>query len=204
MKGITISLYGINNLGKTTQAKLLVENLKNLGYRAVYQKYAVYDIEPSGSLINSYLREGNPDGLSPDAMQVLQVLNRTQFEPELKKMLKEGNVVVMEDYTGTGIAWGTANGVKKEFLEKANSHLLKEDIAFFFYGNRFISAKEKNHMHEQNDELTQKAFEVHSQLAKENDWIPINANESIEQIATTLLRNVLGYIKTHEKELMDI
>ena len=59
-------------------------------------------------------------------------------------------------------------------------------------------------MHEQNDELTQKAFEVHSQLAKENDWIPINANESIEQIATTLLRNVLGYIKTHEKELMDI
>ena len=34
-KGKFIVLYGINNLGKTTQAKLLVKNLKNSGVSVV-------------------------------------------------------------------------------------------------------------------------------------------------------------------------
>lgn len=202
MKGITIALYGINNLGKTTQAELLVKNLQSLAYKAVYQKYAVYDLEPSGVLLNSYFRENNPYNFSPETMQTLQVLNRTQFEPKLKKMLAEGYIVVMEDYTGTGIAWGMANGVKKPYLKEVNSHLLKEDIAFYFYGERFLQSKETGHTHEEDTSLMQKAALAHQELAEEYLWVPIYANDPIEVIEKYLLDSVIQYLKDHEKELL--
>jgi thymidylate kinase len=44
MKGKFIVLYGINNLGKTTQAKLLVEKFQKEGLKAEYMKYAVYSL----------------------------------------------------------------------------------------------------------------------------------------------------------------
>ena len=50
-KGIFIVLYGVNNLGKTTQAQLLVERLNKAGVQATYLKYPIYDIEPSGVLL---------------------------------------------------------------------------------------------------------------------------------------------------------
>ena len=42
MRGKFIVLYGINNLGKTTQAKFLVEKLQSQGLRAEYVKYPIY------------------------------------------------------------------------------------------------------------------------------------------------------------------
>ena len=82
-KGKLIVFYGINRLGKSTQAKLLVERLKSINKKSVYLKYAIYDLEPSGKLINSYLRESNPYNFSSREFQILQVLNRQQFESNL-------------------------------------------------------------------------------------------------------------------------
>ena len=186
MKWKLIVLYGINNLGKTTQAKLLVEWLQSLGYQAEYLKYAVYGLKPSGPLLNAYLREGNPHGFSPREFQLLQALNRTQYEPTLLSKLESGTWIIAEDYAGTGIAWGTGADVDQAFLEEINSHLLKEDLVFFFDGERFISGIEKVHQHEQNDELTQKVRKVHQDLAQKLGWIPINANQSIEEIQSQL------------------
>jgi hypothetical protein len=39
-------------------------------------------------------------------LQLWFVLNRYQYEPELKKLLNDGYIVIAEDYVGTGIAWG--------------------------------------------------------------------------------------------------
>ena len=139
-----IVLYGVNNLGKSTQAKLLVERLRKEGYAAEYLKYPVYDLEPSGPLINEYLRGGNPDELSRREVQILYAFNRTQFEPMLEKKLTAGIHIVAEDYIGTGLAWGVATGVDKKFLTRLNCRLRPEDLAFVFDGERFIEATESS------------------------------------------------------------
>src|SRR3989344_1802759 len=128
MNGHLIVLYGINNLGKTTQAKLLVDRLQAAGKQAEYLKYALYNIEPSGALINDYLRKGNPYNFSAREFQLLQVLNRTQYDAELRAKLAAGQWLVAEDYVGTGIAWGMGAGVDRQLLEKLNQHLVKEDL----------------------------------------------------------------------------
>jgi thymidylate kinase len=192
-RGLFVAIYGINNLGKTTQAKILVERItresrQRGGGDCRYLKYPLYDLLPTGPAINAYLREGNPLGLYPREFQMLQILNRTQFDGELRALLapeqkdRGRSHVVAEDYWGTGVAWGMGAGVDKDFLIKMNSHLLKEDVAFLLDGRRFDEGREKNHVHESNDVLTEKVRLAHLELAKEFGWRVINANRPIEAI----------------------
>lgn len=182
MQGKFIVFYGINNLGKTTQAKKLIERLEKEGYKAEYLKYAIYDLEPSGPILNDYLREGNPFNLSAREFQIFQSLNRTQYEPTLKEKLENGIMVIAEDYVGTGIAWGMGAGVDKNFLEKINSHLLKEDLGILFDGERFMEGVEDGHKHETDDEFTAKVRKIHLDLGEEYGWTKINANDGIDNI----------------------
>lgn len=190
MQGKFIVFYGVNNLGKTTQAKKLVEKLQQQGHKAEYLKYALYYLEPSGPIINGYLREGNSYKLTPRELQIMQVLNRTQYEPILKSKLESGIHIVAEDYVGTGITWGMGAGVNENFLKKINSHLLKEDLAFLFEGQRFIQSIENGHAHEENNELIEKVRLAHQKIGKECDWQKIDANKSIEEISATIWKTV--------------
>lgn len=191
-KGKLIVLYGINNLGKTTQAEMLVSWLNQIGIPAVYVKYPIYFLEPTGPKINAYLRKKNPENLIPQQFQDLQVQNRKDYEPILQQKLENGIWVVAEDYVGTGIAWGVGAGVDQTYLEEINAPLLKEDFALFFDGERFASGIEKGHTHEQNNELTEKVRKVHQDLAKKHGWVSINANASIEEIHETIKNTILN------------
>jgi len=189
-KGLFIVIYGINNLGKSTQAKLLVEKMEQEGYKAEYLKYPIYNLEPSGIILNNYLREKNTYQLTPREAQTIYALNRTQYEPKLKEKLESGINIVAEDYTGTGICWGIGAGVDEKYLKLINSHLLKEDLIFLFDGKRFKNATEKGHRHETDEKLLQKVRRAHLEIGKELRWIKINANLTIEQIRDILWKEV--------------
>ena len=189
-KGKLIVFYGTNNLGKSTQAKILIEKLKEKNIEAEYLKYPIYDLDPSGPILNNYLRNGNPYNLSAREAQIIYCLNRTQYQKTLEEKLNSGINIIAEDYTGTGIAWGMGAGVEQEFLENINSHLLKEDIALLFDGERFKEAVEKNHKHEQNDEFSQKVRKIHLDLGKKYNWEMINANLTIEEISHIIFEKI--------------
>jgi len=193
--GKFIVFYGINNLGKSTQAQKLVQRLQNEGHRAEYLKYPLYELEPSGPMINNYLREGNKYGLSAREVQIMYALNRTQYEHKLQEKLQAGINIVSEDYTGTGLAWGISTGVDEEFLKYINIHLLSEDLAFLFDGDRFLEAQEKTHKHESNNGFMEKAREVHLRLGRELGWKNINANQSIEEIHEEIWERVKKVVK---------
>jgi thymidylate kinase len=193
MQGKFIVLYGINNLGKTTQAQLLVEELKKEGKKAEYLKYPIYDIEPSGKILNNYLREGNLYNLSPREAQIFYTMNRFQYEHALKEKLEQGINIISEDYTGTGLCWGIGADVDEDFLRLINKNLLKEDLAFLFDGERFTEATENNHKHETDEELLQKVREAHIRLGEEFGWKKINANLSIDEIKE-IISNVIQHI----------
>lgn len=190
-KGKLIVFYGTNNLGKSTQAKILIDKLQERNISAEYLKYPLYDLAPSGPVLNNYLRNGNSHNLSAREAQIIYCLNRTQYQKTLEEKLNEGINIIAEDYTGTGIAWGVGAGVEQNFLEEINSHLLKEDIALLFDGERFKEAVEKNHKHEENDEFSKKVRQIHLDLGKKYGWEMINANLSIEEIADIVFKKVM-------------
>lgn len=190
MSGKLIALYGINNLGKSTQAKRLVERLIKEGKEAYYLKYPLYNLTPSGQIINGYLRNGNPYELSPREYQIVHVVNRTQYDAALRARLMSGEWIVVEDYVGTGMAWGVGAGVDEAFLQELNSHLLHEDLPIFMDGERFMEAKEEGHKHETDDVLMAKVKEMHHTLAKKNGWFMVNANQTRDEVHEDIWKHV--------------
>lgn len=182
-KGLFITIYGINNIGKTTHAKRLVQKLTEAGHKAVYVKYPVYDIEPTGPFLNQVLRSARQQTVSEEELQLWFVLNRAQFQPTLEKWLSEGIIVVAEDYIGTGIAWGTAKGADQTWLTELNKFLIQEDFALFLDGERTMQAIEKTHIHETNNDLIYRCEKVLRSLAEKNKWHTIMIAPSKQETA---------------------
>jgi len=189
-----ITLYGINNIGKTTQALRLVERLKEAGHDAVYVKFPVYEIQPTGTYLNSFLRSGDAQKITEEELQMWFTLNRYQFEPKLKQWLSEGKIVIAEDYIGTGIAWGTVKGASTEWLESMNKHLVKEDLAIMIDGERFMDAAENGHLHESNDEFMKRSRQVHLELAERYNWTVVPLQKGVEKMNETLWQLLLLHL----------
>lgn len=185
-KGFLIALYGINNIGKSTQAGMLVDRFEKEGFSAVHKKYPFYNLHPTGPMLNAYLREGNPYKLTPREFQILQAFNRTHAEPIMREFLEKGINVIAEDYTGTGIAWGMGAGVDKNFLININTHLYKEDIAILLDGDQFESGREAKHKHENDRTLTSEVRHYHRVLANEFRWDLVNANQGYKTVHETI------------------
>lgn len=185
-RGKLIALYGINNLGKTTQAKLLIGRIQSEGLRqhtqVLYMKYPLYDHLPTGPIINGYLRKGNPYGLDPTSFQLLQSTNRLHYDHVLRALLDAGTWIVAEDYRGTGIAWGIGAGVNQELLEELNNPLVGEDVSILMDGERFLDSVEKGHRHETDSDLISRVRAIHLRLASKFGWTIISANRSVEEI----------------------
>lgn len=185
-QGKFIVIYGINNIGKTVQSKRLVRHLRKLGKKAVYVKYPIYRMKPTGPLLDKILRSGKKQKLTEEELQLLFVLNRYQFQPTLQKWLKQGKIIVAEDYRYTGIAWGVAKGANQRELENMNKFLVQEDVAILMEGARKLSAKEKGHLHESRDRLVERCAQVFRKLAKKFNWNRIevsrNKNETERKI----------------------
>lgn len=194
-RGKFIVLYGINNLGKTTQAKLLVKNLKKNKFKAEYIKYPIYNLAPTGKLINGYLRQANPYNFSPREFQLLHLINKLNYEATLKNKLKKGVNIVAEDYFGTTIAWGMGAGVDMKLLENFYPLLYKEDMTFLFDGERFIRSIEKNHKHETDHKLMKKVRNAHRMLGKKYKWQSIDANLPIKELQSVIWKKVKKILK---------
>jgi dTMP kinase len=186
MKGKFIVFYGTNGLGKTTQAKMLVEYLNKKGISAEYIKYPVYDIRPSGLYLNEILRGGKKQNMSEEELQMWFAVNRFQYEPILKSKLAHGISIIAEDYAETGLAWGAAKGADFEWLKAINSKFLKEDLSILFDGECFL--REVKHIHEQDKDLIKRSREAHLALAKKYKWRIINANQQLDAIHKEIIK----------------
>lgn len=176
-----ITFYGINNIGKTTHTKRLEEQLRELGYDVVRVKYPVYDLEPTGTLLNRVLRSGEAQAMTEKELQLWFVMNRYQFEPTLKAWLEAKKIVIAEDYIGTGIAWGVTKGVPLEWLETVNDGLIREEVAFLLDGQRTAQAVEAGHLHETDNDLIERSRTVHRTLGERYGWTRLTVQPTPEE-----------------------
>ena len=105
-------------------------------------------------------------------------------------MLVANNVMVAEDYIGTGIAWGMRGGVEKDFLVEINSGLLREDITILLDGERFSTGREANHAHEAKDDFFD-IRQIHLDLAKEFGWQVVSAKGNEDEVHERVWQVVL-------------
>lgn len=117
-KGYFISLEGIDGTGKTTQAKLLVANLRKLGFPVLLTR------EPGGTALSERIRtmllkEEKP---VPLAELLLYTAARAQHVAKvIRPALQEGKIVVCERFSDSTLAYqGYGSQLDPELIQEVN------------------------------------------------------------------------------------
>lgn len=187
MRGKFIVLYGVNNLGKSTQLTLLQTALAAQGQTVVRRKSPNYDL-PSGRVINAILREGRQ--AHNIELQQWQAINMHQEQVAIAEALEADATVLSEDYWGTTIAWGLGGGLARTDLDAMVDGLRTPHVSILLHGERFLDSTESGHRHETNTELTDLVQAHHRTLADEFGWHKVNANQDVQDVHRKIMKLV--------------
>jgi len=131
MKGVFISFEGIEGTGKSTQAKLLEEYLREKGHRVIQT------MEPGGTRISLKIRELllSPDSKDMDHVTELLLYNaaRVQHIKEvIKPALERGEIVITDRFSDSTVAYqGFARGLDLKLIDSLDviaTNKLRPDI----------------------------------------------------------------------------
>ena len=194
-KGMLICIEGIDASGKTTQAKLLVKNLNERGYEAVYTS------EPTKGFFGQILRQkilyGN-ERVPAVVEALLFALDRLEHvEKEIKPALEKEKIVVSDRYLYSSIAYQGAAGLDPAWIEEINRWAIKPDLAIYLDVPAEVvikRLKRKRSVMEtlENQRRVRKAY---LRLVKEGMLLLVDGNRPIEEIEREILEIVMKRLR---------
>jgi dTMP kinase len=205
LKGIFISLEGIEGTGKSTQARLLYEWLRDRGFDAVLTE------EPGGTRIGLRIRElllsVEHKGMTPFAELMLYNASRAQhLEEVILPSMERGAIVVTDRFTDSTIAYqGYGRGIDLNLIDSidrivtknmrpALTILLDLDVEVGLNRNRGINKTDRLEL--EDVEFHKRVRSAYLDLAaREPERIKLmNASENIEAIHNKIVNTVKDYI----------
>lgn len=131
-RGVFITFEGIDGSGKSSQARLLVENLQAAGHDTLRTR------EPGGSQgaeeIRRLLVEGDPDRWSAETEILLfTAARRDHLEKTIQPALQAGTVVVSDRFAdSTRVYQGAARAALRPMVDRLHSQMIgiEPDLTF--------------------------------------------------------------------------
>lgn len=190
-KGKFICIEGIDGSGKTTQAKILVRNLLNKKYDAVYTT------EPStgkiGALIRNYVLS-RKDRVPIALEALLFAADRIDHvQTEVEPLLKKGRIVVCDRYLLSSLAYQGAAGLNLDWMDCVNRFALKPDLTLFLDVSPDVAVsrlKRKKSVMETLRNLV-KVRDIYLNLAQQQRMVALDGNKSTGELAKEILSMVL-------------
>jgi dTMP kinase len=193
-KGKIVVLEGTDKAGKTTQSRMLLEALKNLGKVCVIIDFPDYTT-PIGAEIRAFL-DGKRE-YPPEAKHLLFSANRWEKKKEIESMLENGTIVVMNRYWQSNLAYGTANGIDPNWIIRLDKGLPKEDLVIVLLVNPAVSSKraEIQDAFESDSKLAAAAHRNYTKYAKQFKWKVLDGSKSREQVHQEIMKIVRKELK---------
>jgi len=215
MNAPIIVLEGLDACGKSTQKKLLIENLEKKGISVGQKTFPGYELTPAGIRIAAYLRGefGPMKNLDPRMVANLYAADRLFQASEIGEIRTKNDVVIFDRGVTSNIIYTAARGGTKEevielenFVEKLEYELFgfpRESLVLFLDASE--SARNKIHaakkrpadIHEADESYLQKVRKVAlGRCEKDFRWQKISVDfhgaiRSQTEIATEILNIVL-------------
>ena len=128
-----IVLEGIDGSGKSTQLTLLSEYLNAQGIPFKQLHFPRLDSAPFGPMIAGFLRGdyGSLDQVHPSLVALLYAEDRHDFAPQLRSWLDDGNVVIMDRYVFSNIAFQCAKAKGEDAKSNLKDWILDLEYVYF-------------------------------------------------------------------------
>ncbi|KAL2727985.1 putative gustatory receptor 28a [Vespula maculifrons] len=192
-RGAFLALEGCDKVGKTTQVKLLVEALNNLGIVAEAKSFPNRTTK-IGELLNKFLLKEIE--LPSEAAHLLFSANRWECRQDIIKALQAGTTLIIDRYAASGAAYtSAATGRSLTWCQEVDRGLPSPDLIVFL---KVPEQMQNSHMWdgERYDNMTFQQ-KVSSNYDKLNDgtWKVINGQQDLNVIHQELLRSTLDIIE---------
>lgn len=119
-----VILEGLDNTGKTTIAKMLMQYYKIQGRNATLAKELS---TPIGEQIKQLSKEGK---LTPELKTYLFAADRRLLLDGLGQVNKD-DIVIFDRYVPSAIAYRMADGVDKDWVKNVNKNFPRHDLGFY-------------------------------------------------------------------------
>ncbi len=209
-KSLFISFEGIDGCGKSTQAKILSEKLKYLGYNSIILR------EPGGSIISEKIRNillhNHLKKISHKTEALLMAASRAQLVEEVIKVKLKQNIIVIADrYIDSTIAYqGGGRGLEIKTLHQLNNFAtdnLIPDLTFLIDLEPMNALKRRgaddlDRIEKIGNNFQEKVREQYLKLAHNNKrFILIDGEDSIENIHSMILNSVKRKVRDKNIEI---
>lgn len=218
-KGKLIVIEGTDCSGKQTQTEKLVENLKNIGLKAISFGFPNY-ASPTGKIIgDAYLgKKGESlftegiENVDPKISSLYYAADRAYNINIIKKYLEAGYIVVLNRYVESNMAFqgGKIKDIKKrnmmyEWLDNLEFVLLelpRPDLVIFLYlPYEEVKVLKENRGEKANINILRLAEIAYLELAEIYDYQKINCLSnnklrSIDDIALEIIIKVKKFLET--------
>ena len=195
-KGKLIVIEGLDKSGKTTQSKMLFSF-----YDRIYPgKVSLLNFPDYSTRIGREIKlflEGRVK-YGNEVKHMLLSANRWEKKSEIERLREKGNIVIINRYYQSNLAYGLANDMNFEWLVNLDYGLPKEDIVIVLdidpvvsfkrgFDNGFVPDE-----FEKNTNFLEKARKNYLDLAKRFNWIVIDSDSDVN----SLLESITNIIET--------
>jgi dTMP kinase len=186
-KGIFIVIEGIDAAGKRTQTSILRAWFNSKGLTTRTLSFPAYETT-IGREIRKFL-----DGSVNYPQQVRAMLyaaNRWEKKGELEAILSRTDVVIVDRYSGSNLAYGVSNGLELEWLLHLEEGLPEPDLVLLLDASptKLVPRRgDRKDSYERNISLQEKARDAYLRLAKRFGWSIVNADGDIEETSQGII-----------------
>lgn len=187
-KGIIVSFEGIDGCGKTTQAKLFYNYLKEKNYNCIY----LY--EPGSTEIGEKIRNlllDSKNFICHWCELFLYLSSRAQLIYEkIKKEVEKGNIVILDRYIHSTIAYqGYGRGLPVKLIEKIHREFAGEflpDITFIIDEKPenllpLMERKKKDRIESEAIDFQKKVRKGYMEIGKKEKRVKIIKRKTVEE-----------------------
>lgn len=196
-----IAIEGLDKSGKHTQSKMIVNYLRQQGYKVEQSEFHRYDT-PTGQLIQKWLyKEYDVDQYT---IELIMTADKQAQQKWFEELERQGvDFLILDRYIGSQKVYSKANGVDTFWTFALQQHLRKPDLEIYIDITPEESMKRKGKWGE-NDRYESdlillsnvREFYLERVNTRSNRFV-VNGMQSIEQIHYDIVGVVNEYIKNN-------
>ena len=191
-----IAIEGLDQPGNDAHARTLARRLRLMRRKARHLGFPRYGT-PVGEAIRLSWAANDYDART---MQLLHAANRIETRKAIRTALECGEIVVCNQYTGSGLAYGQAQEMDTVWLRQIDSPMPLADVTVLVDmdpGGKRVRTAHGREQFDRSRELLSRAGEAYRRLAAEEGWIVIDGTLPERKILETIIEAIGESLREH-------